>query len=75
MALDGDFQRLMADHRAAVREYADKAGAITSSLWFTPRAEGKWTPAEETRHLVLTYEALTRDLLEGMTLRLRGTPW
>ena len=75
MPLAADFAHLMADHRAAVHEYAERARAVTSSQWFTPRAEGKWTPAEETRHLVLTYEALTRDLLEGKTLRLRGTPW
>jgi hypothetical protein len=75
MSHDGEFAQLMADHRAAVQEFADKAKTVTSSSWFTPRAEGKWTPAEETRHLVLTYEALTRDLLEGKTMRLRGTPW
>ena len=74
MSRDGDFEVLLADHRAAVREYADKAKAVSSSQWFTPRAEGKWTPAEETRHLILAYEALARDLLEGKTLRLRGTP-
>ena len=75
MSSDETFGSILADHRAAVREYTDRAKAVSSSQWFTPRAEGKWTPAEETRHLILAYEALARDLLEGKTLRLRGTPW
>jgi len=75
MSRDENYETLLVDHRAAVRDYTEKAKAVSSSQWFTPRAEGKWTPAEETRHLIMAYEALTRDLLEGKTLRLRGTPW
>ena len=75
MSRDEVYETLLADHRSAVRAYTDKAKAVSSSQWFTPRAEGKWTPAEETLHLILAYEALTRDLLEGKTLRLRGTPF
>lgn len=75
MAHDSTYDALLAEHRAAVREFTDKAGTLSTNLWFTPRAVGKWTPAQETRHLILAYEALTRDLLEGKTMRLRGTPW
>lgn len=75
MTRDETFRTLLTDHRAAVREFSDKANALTSNQWFVPRGEGKWTPAQETRHLIMAYEALARDLLEGKTLRLRGTPW
>ena len=69
------FTMLLDDHRAAVSEFADRAGAVSAAAWLTPRANGKWTPAQEARHLILAYEALTADLVEGKAMRLRGTPW
>lgn len=68
-------QALIHDHRAAVREFVDRANAIAAAQWLTPRAEGKWTPAQETRHLMLTYEAFSRDLSGGGQMRLRGNRW
>lgn len=68
-------ETLLADHRAAVCEFTEKAGALSAEGWLAPRAEGKWTPAQETRHLILAYEALLRDIVEGKPMRLRGTPW
>lgn len=64
----------LTDHRAAVAEFLARAQAIQSDRWLVPRAEGKWTPAEETRHLVLTYRAFIADLRGEGTLRLKGTP-
>jgi hypothetical protein len=69
------FLTLLDDHRAAVREFAERAGAVVVGSWLTRRAEGKWTPAQETRHLIMAFEALTRDLLEGKPMRLRGSVW
>lgn len=60
-------------HDRAVREFVEKARAIGSERWLTPRAEGKWTPAQEVMHLILTYEAFVRQLSHGTTIRLRGT--
>lgn len=57
-----------------MREFADKASALDATQWLTPRAEGKWTPAQETKHLILTYGAFLADLA-GTPMRLRGTPW
>jgi hypothetical protein len=75
MARTDRYAELLSDHRAAVEEFAAKARAVNAAQWLVPRAEGKWTPAQEACHLILTYQALTRDLLEGKTMRLRGTPW
>jgi hypothetical protein len=72
---DETYRELLADHRVAVREFTTKARAVGPKSWYVPRADDKWTPAQETRHLIMAYEALARDLLEGKTLRLRGTPW
>jgi uncharacterized damage-inducible protein DinB len=68
-------QQRLADHQAAVVEFITRARAIPEHRWVTPRAEGKWTPAQEARHLVLTYEAFLRDLRTGEHMQLRGTPW
>ena len=68
-------QHRLADHRAAVAEFIARAEAVPAQGWLVPRAEGKWTPAQEARHLVLTYEAFVKDLRTGEHMQLRGTPW
>ena len=71
---DHRIQSLIGDHQAAVRDYLLKAQAIPESGWLTPRAEGKWTPAQETRHLILAYEAFSADLRGERKMGLKGTP-
>lgn len=66
---------LLADHRAAVREYEERAIAFPADRWHVPRGAGKWTPAQETRHLVLTYEHFARDLRGEEGMRLKGRWW
>ena len=68
------WQQLLGDHAASVREYAAKAERIGEARWLEPRAEGKWTPAQETRHLILAYEAFLRDARGTGKMQLRGTP-
>lgn len=64
----------LAHHREAVEHFVLRARAIPAERWLVPRGEGKWTPAEETRHLILTYRAFAADLRGERTLRLKGTP-
>lgn len=64
----------LSDHRASLREFVDKASRLSADQWLRPRAEEKWTPAQEARHLVLTYEGLMRDLRDEGRVRLKGTP-
>jgi DinB family protein len=66
---------LLTDHAAAVRHFADRATAISPDQWNIERAPGKWTPAQEAKHLALAYEAFVRDLRGGPTLRLKGRWW
>lgn len=68
------WQSLLDDHAASVREFADRAGAVADSRWLVPRAEGKWTPAQETRHLILGYDAFLRDAGGTGKMQLRGSP-
>ena len=66
------WQALLDDHAASVREFAAKAGRVEESRWLVPRAEGKWTPAQETRHLILAYDAFLRDAAGSGKMRLKG---
>ena len=65
-------QVLLQDHGHAVQEFVDRARALSRSQWVTPRGDGKWTPAQETRHVILAYEAFLRELNGGTSMRLRG---
>jgi hypothetical protein len=67
-------EALLRDHDGAVREFADLANAVADSRWLIPRAVEKWTPAQETQHLILTYDAFRRDLSGEGAMALRGTP-
>jgi hypothetical protein len=61
----------LGDHRAAVREFIDRAGVLTNGDWMRPRAAGKWTPAQETRHLILAYDLFLTQLNGGPPLKVR----
>jgi hypothetical protein len=65
----------LADHQASVREFVGKARNVPAERWLTPRGPGKWTPAQEARHLVLGYEAFLRDIGSGVGMQIRGTPF
>jgi hypothetical protein len=75
MTSEATLARLVADHRVAVTELFERANAVAESRWDVPRAAGKWTPGQEVKHVSLAYEAFTRDLRDGVTMRLIGTPW
>jgi hypothetical protein len=62
-------------HRDAIRTYLARAGSLPDSAWITPRAPGKWSPAELTQHLILTYEALVAELSGGPGIRVRVKGW
>jgi uncharacterized damage-inducible protein DinB len=68
-------ERLLEDHMHAVDEFVGKAEALKQGQWLTPRAEGKWTPAQETMHVILAYEVFLRELSGGAPMALKGSPW
>lgn len=70
---DVRWQELLDDHAASVQEFAAKAGRVGAARWLVPRAEGKWTPAQETRHLILAYDAFLRDASGAGKMQLRGS--
>ena len=59
----------------ATNDFADRAAAVPPERWREPRTDGKWSPAQETHHLVLTYEVLLRELRGGRGMRLQLQSW
>ncbi len=69
------WQKAMQLHTGAAADLVRTAEAIPSERWHTPRAPGKWTPAEIVAHLILAYEVLLRELRGGGGMALRTTWW
>lgn len=53
------------NHRAAIKEFIRRSEDVPGERWDRPRASGKWAPAQEVAHLVLTYRSYIIELLEG----------
>jgi hypothetical protein len=47
---------VLTENQRALAEFLAAAGAIDRTRWHEPRAPGKWTPAQMTEHIALTYE-------------------
>lgn len=62
-----DANVVIASHRRAVSAFVDAARAVPPSQWATPRAPGKWSPAQVTEHVTLAYEQSGRMLHGSFT--------
>lgn len=62
-------------HRTALAAYVARAGRLTSARWSAPRAPGKWSPAEVSEHLALSYEVGLAELRGGPALSVRTSFW
>jgi DinB family protein len=67
--------QLASMHATAIQEMVDRATPVAASQWNTPRGDGKWTPAQEVRHVTLGIEAFIRDLRGQGKLRTKGKWW
>lgn len=70
-----DWDARRADHRAAVERFLESAEAVQDGEWAIHPRQDKWSPAQIAEHLVLTYDAMLRELKGGVGLRLRGSWW
>lgn len=85
MSGDGDERRLSrraADlllesemHRGALDDFVAIAEAIAPADWSSPVQETKWSPAEITEHLRLSYVAVRAELAGKGGLRIRTRWW
>lgn len=64
----------LAAHRRAVDAFLLRAEAVPAEAWERRPAEGRWSAAQVTEHVRLTYEVLRADLEGREGLRPRS-PW
>ena len=74
-ALTGDFEERRAGLRATVERFLRSIDATPDARWTEPTRPDKWSPAEIAEHLVLTYDAVLRELGGGVGMRLRLNWW
>jgi hypothetical protein len=63
------------EHGVSLVAYLEAASRLDAEQWGRPWAPGKWTPAQITEHLTLTYEALMAELCHGQPMKARLGPW
>ena len=71
----GSVSSRLADFEAAAAAFRSGAAAIPIDAWDRPRAEGKWSPAQETEHVVLSHELFLSQLHGGPPMRAIVTGW
>lgn len=72
--LDSSWQRVLAQHDAAVEAFIGTVGRIPDARWHAASAPGTWSPAEEVLHVVLSYEVALRGVRTGAGMRPRVSP-
>lgn len=70
--LPADWPSLLADHAAAVGQFASAIRRCPAGSWTQPLAPGKWSPAEIASHLAESYQVLRAELGGGPGMQLRG---
>lgn len=65
----------LAAYEQAAAEFRSRAERVTSDAWDRPRREGKWSPAQETEHIVLSHELFLAQLGSGPEMRVIATGW
>lgn len=64
-------------HNRAAADFAASArrAAASDEVWSAPYAPGKWSPAQIVQHLALAFEAVQRELREGVPMKSRTRAW
>lgn len=66
---------VLATYERSAATFRTRAQQVPDDLWTRARAEGKWSPAEETEHIVLSHELFLAQLRGGPPMRAIATGW
>lgn len=58
-------------HGSAVSSFASAAESLEPEAWARPLAEGKWSPAQVTDHLIRTYDVILGEIAGGGGMKIR----
>ncbi|HEX2204676.1 MAG TPA: DinB family protein, partial [Longimicrobium sp.] len=74
-ATDRRWEEACDEHRVALAAYLDTAEGLSDEAWTRPWAPGKWTPAEITEHLTMTYEVVIGEMETGRGMAMKTSGW
>ncbi len=60
--VENEWTEVMERHRSAVALFVQFAATIPENVWLTPIEDEKWTPAQITEHLILTYQVFLNQM-------------
>lgn len=74
-APEAEWQRRCNEHRRAIGGFVAQVDRLEESAWLRRPAPDKWCPGQIAEHVLLTYDALLRELDGGVGMRARGSWW
>lgn len=70
-AIEKEWIAAIEKHRTVIADYVQAASGIDEQAWRLPVAAEKWTPAQITDHLILTYEMLGKQIRGEQSLKMQ----
>lgn len=71
---DARWHTVVEEHQVALAAYLDAAARLPEGAWTQPWKPGKWTPAQITEHLSMTYSVFIGEVNGGQGMKLKLTP-
>jgi DinB superfamily len=71
---DARWHTAVEEHQVALAAYLDAAARLSDAAWGQPWKPGKWSPAQITEHLSMTYRVFIGEVTGGPAMRLKLTP-
>lgn len=69
--IEKEWSAAIEKHRAVIADYVQTASRIDEQVWRLPVEAEKWTPAQITDHLILTYQTLIEQIGGGRGLKMQ----
>ncbi len=70
-AIQKEWTTAIEKHRTVIADYVRTASRIDEQIWRQPVAAEKWTPAQITDHLILTYEMLVKQIRGEQSMQMQ----
>ena len=70
-AIGKEWTEAIEKHQTAIADYLQTALRLEEGIWRLPVAAEKWTPAQITDHLILTYQMLVKQIRGEQRLKMQ----
>ena len=73
--MSGSLAASIEAYAAVTREFVACMALVPDAAWATPRATGKWSPAQESEHITLAHEVFAAQLAGGPPMAVVVSGW